>query len=108
LQALQNELSNFIAQIMDEHKTSPSTQNWNIEDVPKDFINVLFATPQDNGLGNLTWWCNSSFYHGEWKIVVLKTMVIFIIVTMFMFKGICIKLYGLKILFYYTPPWKLM
>jgi hypothetical protein len=27
LQALQNELSNFIAQIMDEHKTSPSTQN---------------------------------------------------------------------------------
>jgi len=28
LQALQNELSNFIAQIMDEHKTSPSTQNW--------------------------------------------------------------------------------
>jgi hypothetical protein len=27
LQALQNELSNFIVQIMDEHKTSPSTQN---------------------------------------------------------------------------------
>jgi hypothetical protein len=27
LQALQNELSNFIAQIMDEHKTSPATQN---------------------------------------------------------------------------------
>jgi hypothetical protein len=35
LQALQNELSNFIAQIMDEHKTSTITQNWNIEDVPK-------------------------------------------------------------------------
>jgi hypothetical protein len=27
LQALQNELSNFIAQIMDEHKTSTITQN---------------------------------------------------------------------------------
>jgi hypothetical protein len=27
LQALQNELSNFIAQIMDEHKKTPSTQN---------------------------------------------------------------------------------
>jgi len=79
LQALQNELSNFIAQIMDEHKTSPSTQNWNIADVPKDFFNVLFATPQEDGFGNVTW-CNSSFYHGEWKIVVLKTMVIFIIV----------------------------
>jgi hypothetical protein len=25
-----------------------------IENVPKDFVIVLFATPQDNGLGNLT------------------------------------------------------
>ncbi len=94
LQALQNELSNFIAQIMDEHKTSPSTQNWNIGDVPKDFVDVLFATPQEDGFENLTWWCNSSFYHGECKIVVLKTMVIFIIVKTLMFKGICIKLHG--------------
>jgi hypothetical protein len=54
LQALQNELSNFVAQIMDEHKTSPSTQNCNIEDVPKDFVDVLFTTPQEDGFRNLT------------------------------------------------------
>jgi hypothetical protein len=108
LQALQNELSNFIAQIMDEHKTSPATQNWNIKDVPKDFVDGLFATPQEDAFENLTWWCNSSFYHGEWKIIVLETMVIFIIMKMFMFKGICITLYVFLKLFYYTPPWKLM
>jgi hypothetical protein len=79
-----------------------------IENVPKDFVDVLFATPQDNGLGNLTGWCNSCFYHGEWKIVVLRTMVIFVTIRMLMFKGICIKLCGFLKLFYYTPPWKLM
>ncbi len=87
LQAWQNELSNFIAQIMDEHKTSPCTQNWNIEDVPKDFVDGLFATPQEDGFRNLPWWCNSSFYHSEWKKTLLKNMVIFIIVMkLFMFR----------------------
>jgi hypothetical protein len=54
LQALRNELSNFITQIMDEHKTSPSTPNSNIEDVLKDFVDVLFTTPQEDGTGHLT------------------------------------------------------
>jgi hypothetical protein len=45
LQALQNELSNFIIQIMAKHKTIPSTPNSNIEDVPTDFVDVLFTTP---------------------------------------------------------------
>ncbi|CAM6033529.1 unnamed protein product [Sphagnum compactum] len=54
LQALPNELSNFIKQIMDEHRTIPSTPNSNIEDVPKDFLDVLFTTPQVDGIGHLT------------------------------------------------------
>jgi hypothetical protein len=53
LQALRNELSNFITQIMDEHRTIPSTPNSNIEDVPKDFVDVLFTTPQEDGIGHL-------------------------------------------------------
>jgi hypothetical protein len=53
LQALRNELSNFITQIMDEHRTIPSTPNSNIEDVPKDFVDVLFPTPQEDGIGHL-------------------------------------------------------
>ncbi len=39
---------------MDEHKTSPSTPNSNIEDVLKDFVDVLFTTPQEDGTGHLT------------------------------------------------------
>jgi hypothetical protein len=55
LQTLQNELSNFIAQIMDGHRTSPSTQNSNIKGVlPKDFVDILFTTPQEDGTGHLT------------------------------------------------------
>jgi hypothetical protein len=54
LQALRNELSNFITQIMDEHRKIPSTPNSNIEDVPKDFVDVLFPTPQEDGIGHLT------------------------------------------------------
>jgi hypothetical protein len=54
LQALQNELSNFITQIIYEHKTIPSTPNSNIEDVLKDFLDVLFTTLQEDGTGHLT------------------------------------------------------
>ncbi len=54
LQALRNELSNFITQIMNEHRTIPSTPNSNIEDVPKDFLDVLFTAPQEDGSGHLT------------------------------------------------------
>ncbi len=39
---------------MDEHRTTPSTPNSNIEDVPKDFVDVLFTMPQENGIGHLT------------------------------------------------------
>jgi hypothetical protein len=50
LQTLQNELSNFIAQIMDGHRISSSIQNSNIEGVLlRDFVDVLFATPQEDG-----------------------------------------------------------
>ncbi len=38
---------------MDEHRTIPSTPNSNIEDVPKDFVDVLFPTPQEDGIGHL-------------------------------------------------------
>jgi hypothetical protein len=54
LQALQNELSNFIIQIMAEHRTIPSTPNSNIEDVLKDFVDVLFTAPQEDGTRHLT------------------------------------------------------
>jgi hypothetical protein len=54
LQTLRNEISKFITQIMDEHRAIPSTPNSNIEDVPKDFVDVLFATPQEDGIGHLT------------------------------------------------------
>ncbi len=54
LQALRNQISNFVTKIMDEHRTTPSTPNSNIEDVPKDFVDVLFTMPQEDGIGHLT------------------------------------------------------
>ncbi len=48
LQALQNQISIFVT-----HRTTPSTPNSNIEDVPKDFVDVLFTMPQENGIGHL-------------------------------------------------------
>ncbi|CAK9231513.1 unnamed protein product [Sphagnum troendelagicum] len=54
LQALRNQISNFVTKIMDEHRTTPSTPNSNIEDVPKDFVDVLFTMPQEDGTGHLT------------------------------------------------------
>ncbi|CAM6011272.1 unnamed protein product [Sphagnum balticum] len=54
LQTLRNEFSKFVTQIMDEHRAIPSTPNSNIEDAPKDFVDVLFATPQEDGTGHLS------------------------------------------------------
>jgi hypothetical protein len=64
LQALQNQISNFVTKIMDEHRTTPSTPNSNIEDVPKDFMDVLFTMPQEDvehGNGE----CHGYFYNSE-------------------------------------------
>jgi hypothetical protein len=54
LQALRQQMSNFVTKIMDEHRMTPSTPNPNIEDVPKDFVDVLFTIPQEDGIGHLT------------------------------------------------------
>ncbi|CAM6015959.1 unnamed protein product, partial [Sphagnum balticum] len=54
LQALRNKITNFITQIMDEHRTIPSTPNSNIKDVTKDFVDILFTMPQEDGTGHLT------------------------------------------------------
>jgi hypothetical protein len=54
LQTLRNQISNFVTQIMDEHRTIPSTPNSNNEDVTKDFVDILFTMPQEDGTGHLT------------------------------------------------------
>jgi hypothetical protein len=54
LETLRNEFSKFVTQIMDEHRAIPSTPNSNIEDAPKDFVDVLFTTPQEDGTGHLS------------------------------------------------------
>jgi hypothetical protein len=92
LQTLRNEISNFITQIMDEHRTIPSIPNrcLKIEDVPKDFVDVLFTTPQEDGIGHLIDDAIQAIIMVSGHMVVLNTMVVFTILKMFMFKGICI------------------
>ncbi|CAM6040225.1 unnamed protein product [Sphagnum compactum] len=54
LEALRDEISNFVTRIMDEHRTIPSTPNSNIEDVAPDFVDILFTLPREDGTGHLT------------------------------------------------------
>jgi hypothetical protein len=54
LQRLQIQISSFIPKIIDEHRNAPLTTNASIHERAKDFVDVLIATPGENGIGYLS------------------------------------------------------